>query len=91
MDVHSDDAETYWKVPFEWTEALSLSEDIARPDMSRTFAEKDERFLEVVAASLAVSPNTLDRARVASFGAIEASRHLLAVAPEWGCSREVDW
>ena len=91
MDADSDDVAIYSKIPFEWTEALTLSEEIECHDMSWTSAEKDEGFLEVVAASLAVSLDTLDRARVASWGAIETARHLLASVPEWRCSRDSDW
>ena len=84
-------AETYWKVPFErvgGTRPLMVDRDST---VSWTPAEKDERFLEVVEAVIAQSPDAGDIARVREMGASVAARHLIDSVPDWAMSRLPGW
>ena len=83
--------ETYWKVPFErvgGTRPLMVDRDST---VSWTPAEKDERFLEVVEAVIAQSPDAGDIARVREMGASVAARHLIDSVPDWAMSRLPGW
>jgi ribosomal protein S18 acetylase RimI-like enzyme len=82
---------TYRKVPFEWItgQAIVEREDVA--GISWITSDTDDRFVGVVAESLAVSPDTADQAAVRSMGSTVAARTLLDSAPKWRCSREADW
>jgi ribosomal protein S18 acetylase RimI-like enzyme len=81
----------YRKVPFEWTTGRAIIERVPMEGISWITSDSDERFVNVVAASLAASLDTSDVAAVRSMGSVTAARTLLESAPKWQCSREVDW
>lgn len=81
----------YRKVPFEWTSGQVLVEREGISEISWITSDTDERFVDVVAKSLAASPDTSDKAAVRSMGSTIAARTLLDAAPKWQCSRESDW
>jgi ribosomal protein S18 acetylase RimI-like enzyme len=87
----SPSSKTRWKVPFEWTEELSLLDGGMDRDVSWSDAETDERFQAVVFDSLFSSLDISDIARVTSLGVAEAARTVLASVPGWGCTWRTGW
>jgi ribosomal protein S18 acetylase RimI-like enzyme len=91
MSLEPDPLTTYRKVPFEWVTGQMLFE---RPQIfgsSWIESDADQRFVDVVARSLAVSQDASDKSSVESMGAVIAARTLLDSAPKWKCSRAPDW
>jgi len=82
---------TYRKVPFEWSSDQAVVERDHFDEVSWITSNDDTRFVDVVAQSLAVSPDTADKSSVKSLGPIVAARTLLDSAPKWKVSRELDW
>jgi ribosomal protein S18 acetylase RimI-like enzyme len=82
---------TYRKVPFEWIAGRAIVERDQTADISWITSSDDERFVDVVARSLAASLDTSDRLSVKSMGATVAARTLLESANTWQVSRESDW
>ncbi|MHB8380107.1 MAG: GNAT family N-acetyltransferase [Acidimicrobiales bacterium] len=91
MTSNPDSLKTRWKTPFEWTEESRLPDAVEGAELSWMDAEGDDRFLEVVASSLADSLDVVHAARVAAYGLSTTARHLLDSVSSWGCSRESDW
>jgi ribosomal protein S18 acetylase RimI-like enzyme len=82
---------TYWKVPFEWTSSKSPSLDDERADVAWASAEKDYRFIGVVAQVLAESPDASDVANVRLMGSMKAAHHLIEAVPDWGFGHKPTW
>jgi ribosomal protein S18 acetylase RimI-like enzyme len=91
MSQGPESQRTYRKVPFEWTVDQVLSDRKDPTGIAWISSEIDDRFVDVVARSLAASLDTSDIASVRSMGSVNAARTLLESAPKWRCSREPDW
>jgi ribosomal protein S18 acetylase RimI-like enzyme len=91
MSSGPESPSTYRKVPFEWTTEHVLATRDDPSGISWITSEHDDRFVDVVAQSLAASLDTSDIASVRSMGSVNAARTLLESAPKWKCSRGADW
>ena len=60
-------------------------------EISWIASDDDASFVDVVAQSLAVSPDAADKSSVKTMGPTVAARTLLESAPKWNVSREPDW
>ncbi len=74
-------ADTYWKVPFEWTSKQAPAEDPLPPRWSWLDGDTSSAPLELVADVLANSAGPEDRRAVDVLGAEEAGRRILSLAP----------
>jgi ribosomal protein S18 acetylase RimI-like enzyme len=81
----------YRKVPFEWTAGQAIVDGEPMEGISWITSDADERFVNVVAKSLAASLDTSDKVAVRAMGSTIAARTLLESAPKWQVSREIDW
>jgi len=82
---------TYRKVPFEWIADQAMVESDRCGEISWIASDDDARFVDVVAQSLAVSPDAADKSSAKTMGPTVAARTLLESAPKWKVSREPDW
>jgi ribosomal protein S18 acetylase RimI-like enzyme len=82
---------TYRKVPFEWNADQAVVERVHFVEISWIASDDDARFVDVVAQTLAASPDTADKSSVTLIGPVVAARTLLESAPKWKVSREPDW
>ena len=82
---------TYRKIPFEWSADQAVGERVHFDEISWITSNDDARFVDVVALSLAASPDTADKSSVKSMGPTVAARTLVESTPKWKVSREPDW
>jgi ribosomal protein S18 acetylase RimI-like enzyme len=72
--------QTYWKVPFEWTQAVPPRDDALPRDWSWLNGRTSPEPIRLVADVLASSPGPEDRHAVEVLGVDEAARRTLALA-----------
>jgi ribosomal protein S18 acetylase RimI-like enzyme len=74
-------ADTYWKVPFEWTSKQAPTEDPLPHGWSWLDGDTSPAPIELAAGALANSSGPEDRRAVEVLGADEAGRRILSLAP----------
>lgn len=82
---------TYKKVPFEWTNANTLSLTADPEGAAWTGVGSLGELIDVVSQVLAASRDYADSLAVAKFGARDAAQRLLQSPGEWRCSYDDDW
>jgi ribosomal protein S18 acetylase RimI-like enzyme len=73
--------QTYWKVPFEWTDKIAPADDPPPEGGSWLDGRTSSEPVTLVADVLANSPGAEDRYAVERLGATEAARRILALVP----------
>jgi GNAT superfamily N-acetyltransferase len=80
---------TYWKIPFEWSPAGTLSDQRDPAGIAWRPAADVPDLVQLVGAVLASSVGPEDRVAVEAFGAEAAAERILALAP--GFSYRPEW
>lgn len=81
----------YTKVPFEWTAAMQLRDEVARDEVTWAPLAAHAAAVDVIALVLDASDDPADAASVCAVGAERAAELLLAAPPMWACHYEPSW